>query len=72
MLGLKESQFEIDNLAHFSHYHLYFWVLWSKLSGPGSHFFGIWIDDFRVLDFEEGGAAELGGGADCSGDCVNV
>ena len=86
VLGLKESQFEIDNLAHFSHYHLYFWVLWSKLSGPGSHFFGIWdfahcslwhifgiwISDFRVLDFEEGGAAELGGGADCSGDCVNV
>ena len=26
--------------------------------------FGIWISDFRVLDFEEGGAAELGGGAD--------
>ena len=25
--------------------------------------FGIWISDFRVLDFEEGGAAELGGGA---------
>ena len=29
--------------------------------------FGIWISDFRVLDFEEGGAAELGGGAGIHG-----
>ena len=33
----------------------------------GVHFFCIWISDFRVLDFEEGGAAELGGGAGIHG-----
>ena len=39
-----------------------FWISdpFSTLRGA---LFGIWISDFRVLDFEEGGAAELGGGA---------
>ena len=37
-----------------------FWISdpFSTLRGA---LFGIWISDFRVLDFEEGGAAELGG-----------
>ena len=30
--------------------------------------FGIWISDFRVLDFEEGGAAELGGWSRVDGE----
>ena len=43
-----------------------FWISdpFSTLRGA---LFGIWISDFRVLDFEEGGAAELGGGAGIHG-----
>ena len=38
----------------------FFPQLWGAL-------FCIWISDFRVLDFEEGGAVELGGGAGIHG-----
>ena len=52
LLGPKKLISRIANLVK---------TLW-----PGSHIFGIWISDFRVWYFEEGGTAELGGGAECS------
>ena len=43
-----------NDFKGFRHFGVHFFGIWDFAHCSLWHIFGIWIDDFRVLDFEEG------------------